>query len=106
MNKVIGGINPVAVETALKLGAKVVWLPTASARNHIEKLNLDMKKCVEVVRDGKVVPEMNDVFQLVKDHDAVLGTAHVSPEECFVVVEAARKAGVKRRAGRLFYRKP
>ena len=96
MNKVIGGINPVAVETALKLGAKVVWLPTASARNHIEKLNLDMKKCVEVVRDGKVVPEMNDVFQLVKDHDAVLGTAHVSPEECFVVVEAARKAGVKK----------
>ena len=96
MNKVIGGINPVAVETALKLGAKVVWLPTASARNHIEKLNLDMKKCVEVVRDGKVVPEMNDVFQLVKDYDAVLGTAHVSPEECFVVVEAARKAGVKK----------
>ena len=80
----------------MKLGAKVVWLPTASARNHIEKLNLDMKKCVEVVRDGKVVPEMNDVFQLVKDHDAVLGTAHVSPEECFVVVEAARKAGVKK----------
>ena len=96
MNKVIGGINPVAVETALKLGAKVVWLPTASARNHIEKLKLDMKKCVEVVRDGKVVPEMNDIFQLVKDHDAVLGTAHVSPEECFVVVEAARKAGVKK----------
>ena len=55
-----------------------------------------MKKCVEVVRDGKVVPEMNDVFQLVKDYDAVLGTAHVSPEECFVVVEAARKAGVKK----------
>lgn len=96
MNKVIGGINPVAVETALKLGAKVVWLPTASARNHIEKKHMDMKNCVEVVRDGKVVPEMNDVFQLVKDHDAVLGTAHVSPEECFVVVEAARKAGVKK----------
>lgn len=96
MNKVVGGINPVAVETALKLGAKVVWLPTASARNHIEKLHLNPRNVVEVVRDGKVVPELLDVFALVKEHDAVLGTAHVSPEECFVVVEAARKAGVKK----------
>lgn len=80
----------------LEAGLQSSLAPTASARNHIEKLNLDMKKCVEVVRDGKVVPEMNDVFQLVKDYDAVLGTAHVSPEECFVVVEAARKAGVKK----------
>lgn len=36
------------------------------------------------------------MFQLIKDHDAVLGTAHVSPEECFRVVEAARDAGVKK----------
>lgn len=38
LNSCIGGINSVAVENALKLGAKVVWLPTASARNHLEKL--------------------------------------------------------------------
>ena len=28
MNKVIGGINPEAVEKGLKLGAKEIWLPT------------------------------------------------------------------------------
>ena len=43
-----------------------------------------------------MVPELLDVFKLIKDHDAVLGTAHVSPEEAFVVVEAARNAGVKK----------
>ena len=32
---------------------------------------------------------------LIKEHNAVLGTAHVSPEEAFIVVEAARNAGVK-----------
>lgn len=32
MNKIIGGINPEAVEKGLKLGAKVIWLPTQSAR--------------------------------------------------------------------------
>ena len=31
LNKVVGGINPKAVDVALKLGAKVVWLPTQSA---------------------------------------------------------------------------
>lgn len=95
LNRVIGGINPAAVESGLKLGAKVVWLPTQSARNHMLKNNQSTDHCVEVVRDGAVVSELNDVFRLIKDHNAVLGTAHVSPEEAFIVVEAARDAGVK-----------
>lgn len=96
LNRCVGGINPTAVDNALKLGAKVVWLPTQSARNHLLKMGKSPEGCVDMVVDGKVVPEMLDVFQLIKDHDAVLGTAHVSPEEAFVVVEAARKAGVKK----------
>lgn len=95
MNKVVGGINPKAVDVALKLGAKVVWLPTASAKNHLAKLGQDPARGVDIVVDGKVVPELETVFSLIRDHNAVLGTAHVSPEEAFVVVEAARKAGVK-----------
>lgn len=96
MNQVVGGINPRAVETALKLGAKVVWLPTQSARNHLQKMKQDVSKCVDVVCDGKIVPELKTVLELVRDHDAVLGTAHVSPEEAFIVVEAARNLGVKK----------
>lgn len=95
LNKVVGGINPKAVDTALKLGAKVVWLPTQSAKNHLAKMKQDPANGVDVVRDGKVVPELKTVFELIKEHNAVLGTAHVSPEEAFVVVEAARDAGVK-----------
>ncbi len=38
MNKVIGGINPEAVEKGLKLGAKEIWLPTQSAKRHLEKM--------------------------------------------------------------------
>ena len=96
MNKVIGGINPEAVEKGLKLGAKEIWLPTQSAKRHLEKMGKNPADGIELVRDGKVVPELLDVFTLVKDHDAVLGTAHVSPEEAFVVVEAARNVGVKK----------
>lgn len=95
LNKVVGGINPKAVDVALKLGAKVVWLPTASAKNHLMKLGQDPSQGVDIVVDGKVVPELETVFSLICEHNAVLGTAHVSPQEAFVVVEAARKAGVK-----------
>lgn len=96
MNRQMGGINPWAVESGLKLGAKVIWLPTQSARNNMLRQNQDPANCVDVVRDGKVVPELLTIFQLVKDYDVVLGTGHVSPKECFLVVEAARNAGVKK----------
>ena len=96
MNKVIGGVNPEAVEKGLKLGAKVIWLPTQSARRHLEKMGKNPDEGIQLVRDGKVIPELETVFGLIKDHDAVLATAHVSPEEAFVVVEAARKAGVEK----------
>lgn len=95
LNRAVGGINPRAVEAALELGAKVVWLPTQSAVNHLAKTGRDPGQGVEVVRGGRVVPELEDVFSLIRDHRAVLATAHVSPAEAFIVTEAARRAGVE-----------
>ena len=34
LNRAVGGINPAAVESALQLGAKHVWMPTVDAANH------------------------------------------------------------------------
>ena len=95
LNKVVGGINPKAVDVALRLGAMVVWLPTQSAKNHMQKMNQDLSQSVAVVKDGKIVPELRSVLELIRDHNAVLGTAHIAPEEIFTVVEAARDMGVK-----------
>jgi len=96
LNSCVGGINPIAVENALKLGAKVVWLPTSSARNHLEKLGKSTEGCVDVVKDGQIVPHLKEVFELIKAHDAVLGTAHISIPEIFTVSKAAREMGVKK----------
>lgn len=97
LNRFTGGINPYTVETALKLGAKIVWLPTLTAENHIVKQgNKSRIPPVEVVKNGHVVPELLDVFKLINDFDAVLATGHISPEECFIVTEAARNSGVKK----------
>jgi hypothetical protein len=96
LNRQIGGINPYAVESALKLGAKTIWLPSQSARNHIEKQKGDLNKAVDVIKDGRIVPELKDIFKMIADYDVVLGTAHVSPYECFKIVEEARKSGIKK----------
>jgi hypothetical protein len=39
---------------------------------------------------------MNQIFDLIKEYDAVLGTGHISAEESFIVTKAAREAGVKK----------
>ena len=90
------GARAIVIKTHLGFTVNRAYLPTQSAKRHLEKMGKNPADGIELVRDGKVVPELLDVFKLVKDHDAVLGTAHVSPEEAFVVVEAARNAGVKK----------
>lgn len=94
LNRFIGGINPWAVETALKLGAKVVWMPTNTAENHCRKEG--GTNSVICVGSNQVVPMLHDVFRLVKDYDVVLATGHISPNECLIVTEAASSAGVKK----------
>lgn len=96
LNREVGGLNPYAVESALKLGAKVVWLPTQSAVNHLKKMKQDPATGVEVVAKGRVVAELETIFGLIRDYQAVLGTAHISPKEAFLVTEAARAAGVRK----------
>ena len=96
LNRPVGGLNPDAVETSLKLGAKVIWLPTNTAENHYRKNGKDTSKGVVVTRDGKAVDELQDIFALVKQYNAVLATGHIGAEECFPVVEAARAAGVEK----------
>lgn len=89
-------LNPDAAETSLKLGAKVIWLPTNTAENHYRKNGKDPSTGVVVTRDGKAVDELQDIFALVKQYNAVLATGHIGAEECFPVVEAARAAGVEK----------
>lgn len=94
LNYAVGGLNPVAVETALKLGAKIVWLPTIHAENHLEKHG--KTGGVQCTENGKVVPKLKEIFKIIKEYDAVLGTSHLSPEEIFIVVDCAKNMGLNR----------
>jgi hypothetical protein len=94
LNDALGGLNPAAAEAALGLGARVVWMPTISARNHILKHGGPQAGISLVTEDGRLQPALFDIFDLVKQHDAVLATGHVSVEESVVLVQAALAAGV------------
>lgn len=96
----IGGVNPAAVEVALGLGARIVWLPTLSSRQDFDngvaaQLGIPGPGIVVTDADDTLLPETHDVLALVKEHDAVLATGHVSAAEHYAVVrDFARSAKV------------
>lgn len=97
-----GGLNPGAVLAWVRMGAKVVWMPTATAANSKGKVlrsrGLDLPGEGQRVLNSKgtLLPEVKEIIQIVKDHDIVLGTGHLSPQEVFVLVEEALVSGLKK----------
>lgn len=94
LNPQVGGLNPAAVDAAIKMGAKFVWLPTAWSAN--DRRRAGHNDGVETVVDGKVVPALTGVLKLIAHHDLVLGTGHLTPAESLIVVAEARKQGVRK----------
>jgi hypothetical protein len=97
----VGGVNPAAVETALRLGARVVWLPTLSSHQDVRNgvaARLGLPGPGLVVTDeetGDLLPETHEVAELVIEHGTVLATGHISSEEHLAIARAyGRRARV------------
>jgi hypothetical protein len=89
----VGGLNPAAVDVALRLGAKVVWLPTLSSQQDVDsglaaRLGLPLAGLRVVDADGNLLPATQEILDLVAGADAVLATGHVSAEEHVAVARA------------------
>lgn len=98
LNRAVGGLNAEAIErmtTFTGQNGKVVWLPTFDAANHVRFFQ-ETRPSVAVVRDGKPVPELNEVLKIIATHNLVLCTGHSSASECLILLRAAKEAGVKR----------
>ena len=94
----VGGMNPAAVEVALGLGARIVWLPTLSSRQDFDngvaaQLGIPGPGIVVTDADGELLPETHEVLALVREHDAVLATGHVSAAEHYAVVREFARTG-------------
>ncbi|MDR3563124.1 MAG: DUF6282 family protein [Negativicutes bacterium] len=97
LNQPMGGLNPLAVETELAMGAKAVWLPTQSAVNDIKFHNRVSLGTVPLFDDnGKFLPALHEIMELVAQKDVVLGTGHISSQESEKIVALAKEKGVKK----------
>jgi len=115
LNYSVGGINPFAVNAALGFGAKVVWMPTVDARNHMnffgglgqfgssiksEKKLPDFYKRAKGLTafsdDEKLLPEVMDILDLVASSGVAFSFGHVSLKEYFALAKACRDVGVKK----------
>ena len=100
LNWPVGGLNPDAVEAAAKLGARKVWFPTLSAsteQRDPQGENRSRRGFVRVLDgDGKLLREAHEILELIRRHGLILGTGHLSAEEIFPLVEAAREMGIRK----------
>jgi hypothetical protein len=96
LNEWVGGLNPAAVEAALAMGAKEIWMPTLSAEN--ERAHRGHPGTGITILDGagRLKAPVDEILRLIAAREIILGTGHVSPGEIVAVVRAARQAGVRK----------
>ena len=96
LNYAMGGLNPEAVVVNERYGGKYVWLPNLDASYH--RKGMGIPGGIEVLDENdNVVPPLKEIFSLIADSDdTVLGICHQSTRERFILIDEARKAGVKK----------
>jgi hypothetical protein len=109
LNPPVGGLNPFAVEAALREGVDVVYMPTYSARHQIAVLGPNAFAAayprpggnwpgITVLDDAGVLkPAVLDILDRIAEYDAVLATGHLSPGEVIAVLDEASRRGVRRK---------
>lgn len=111
LNLNVGGINPAAVDVALKLGAVEVWMPSYHSLAHYKatgkmggyghqgadvSTNYPVKPITILDGNGELIPEIWPILELVKQHDVILGTSHLGSEEGLKLIRAAREVGCRK----------
>jgi len=105
LNLAVGGINSVAVETAIAMGARQIWMPTTHAANCLENAEMEMFRAearkgragIAVLDgDGAVRSDLLPVLEMIRDADIILGTGHLAPRESLAVLKVASDIGVQR----------
>ncbi len=111
LNRYVGGINPHAAEAAVRLGGKIVWMPTQWAQHHLDVYGapeyhhmkhaakatgkaLPAKGVTVLDEKGELTPETQQVLEVIASANVALGTSHLSKEEIQKLVRAAKGLGI------------
>ncbi len=108
LNRYVGGVNPAAVEVALRMGARIVWMPTLDSACHraafgfggsfaAQSSGLETtSEGISLLREGRLMDEARQIMALVKERGAALATGHVSFEEIRALVGEAEAQGFRK----------
>src|SRR3569833_494419 len=90
LNNAVGGFNKHAVDHGIALGARLVWLPTFSARNHIDspygtragfphttKKMIPFDPLPPLDDNGRVKDEVKEILDLIAQNDVILAGGHL-----------------------------
>lgn len=101
----VGGLNPEAVKAAILTGAKVIWMPifdSLHTRKMSEKVRSyqseqkEKKGLTILTEAGQLLSEVKDILELIAEAgNVVLATSHLSPQESLVIIDEAKKTGIK-----------
>jgi hypothetical protein len=111
LNSTAGGPDPCIIEAAAALGAKMIFLPTWSARNDVvrkgfsSRIQYYYRSHAKLVNPNyyflddreKLTSLGHEIIEACKMHDLTLGTGHVSWQESLAFVEVAREMGYSQR---------
>ena len=97
LNYYVGGINPSAAEATLRMGGKIIWMPTMDSAGHAaayggtrtyRRKSMEMEPVEQTLKGisildekGELIPEIKEVARLVADYDCILGTSHLTKAE-------------------------
>jgi hypothetical protein len=94
----VGGLNPQAVDVALRIGTSVIWMPTFDARNwRVEQggRHFNEREPISVLSDGDLVPACREILDLIGEHDATLASGHLGVDESVALLRDARQRGIR-----------
>ena len=92
----VGGVNPMAVRYMSDVEGnwgRIVWMPTHDSEHEVD-YNKETRTKAIVSRNGKLIPEVFEVLDLIKERNLTLATGHVEPEEALMIIAEAKKRGI------------
>jgi hypothetical protein len=110
LNYAVGGLNPLAIESAAQQGAKVLFMPTWSAANDIERGGMSkhlrhfLDRAESTLRpgtgirltgtDGKLTQQTRECLDCARQYKMTICTGHVSPQESIALALGAKDYGI------------
>ena len=100
LNHSVGGLNPAAVEAALKMGAAEIWMPTLDAA-HERAFRGHPGSGITVFNErgderGRLLDSVQEILRLIAASDCILGLGHLSFPEMLAVLRAGRELGIEK----------